>query len=133
MIPPKKMIINKEIKFNFFQNFSVKKPIINALIGQLRINPALALKKILNPPLPPDRTGKPAEIRIKNNNNDKHPLFEPIMLPASIDPIDCAVIGTLTIGIINGGKKAKVTVMDVKSAIKTMSLIFMINLNISKS
>jgi hypothetical protein len=49
-----------------------------------------------------------------------------MIVPASITPIDCAVIGTGMKASVIGGRKPSTTMMAAKSATSTMSLVVMI-------
>ena len=74
--------------------FSISQPVIYAARGNPTIKPADAPASRPIPPLPPANNGKPTNVKRINNNAAKPPFFEPRMVPQSITPKLCAVMGT---------------------------------------
>ena len=54
----------------------------------------MLLREAPIPPLPPANKGKPTNVKTTKNNAAKPPFLEPKIVPHSITPKLCAVIGT---------------------------------------
>ena len=123
-MPPKMLIKKYFIKIKLPETFCVNRPIMNALIGNPIKNPPVGPNNICTPVFPPGKTGTPIIIKIKNNICEYAPNLAPIILPAIIGPIDCAVIGTPITGICIGGNIPKIITIEQNNEIYTNSLIF---------
>ena len=74
--------------------FSISQPVIKAAKGNPIIKPADAPASRPTPPLPPANKGNPTNVKTTKNNVANPPFLEPKMVPQSITPKLCAVIGT---------------------------------------
>ena len=69
----------------------------NATTGYKNKNPADGPANTPIPPRPPERTGKPAALIVKDYDTEC-PIFLPNIIPAKNIPIFCNTIGTGIIG-----------------------------------
>src|SRR4051812_36321192 len=120
-IPPKMFATTPQANRYVDPPRSLSQPITNAAIGQPTRKPTDGVAKTPRPPRPPASRGRPTATSTSSSSTARNPRRAPRTAPASITPIDWAVIGTVKPGGTNAGTRPSAATTPAKVATSARS------------